>query len=115
MTDRSPLDETKREIEEAEGAKPKGGGQRYLAKVVGTVVSTSKNEKLVGTKLLIVDKLNERQESLGETNTAVDTVGAGAGETVNVCVGRAARQVIDIQTAPVDTAIVGTVAAAEVG
>lgn len=87
----------------------------YLAKVVGTVVSTSKNEKLIGTKLLIVEKLNEREVSMGETQIAVDTVGAGAGETVIVCTGSAARKVIDIENAPVDAAIVGIVDAVEVG
>lgn len=87
----------------------------YLGKVVGTVVSTSKNEKLVGTKLLIVEKLDEKQNSMNTTEITVDTVGAGVGETVIVCGGSAARKVLDIENAPVDAAIVGIVDAVEVG
>lgn len=86
----------------------------YLGKVVGTVVSTSKNEKLVGTKLLIVERLDERLQSMKTTQVTVDTVGAGNGETVIVATGGAARKVADIEDAPVDAAIVGIVDTVEV-
>ena len=46
----------------------------YLGRVIGTVVSTSKNEHLVGMKLLIVEKLTERLERAGTSEVAVDSV-----------------------------------------
>ena len=47
----------------------------YLGRVIGTVVSTSKNEHLVGMKLLVVEKLTERLEREGTSEVAVDSVG----------------------------------------
>jgi len=87
----------------------------YLGRVIGTVVSTSKNEALVGSKLLIVEKLTERLEREGSTEIAVDSVGAGAGEVVIVCKGSSARYVFGNGSMPVDTAIVGIVDTVEVG
>ena len=75
----------------------------YLGRVIGTVVSTSKNEHLVGMKLLIVEKLTERLER------------AGTGEIVIVCKGSSARYVFGKGDAPVDTSIVGIVDTVEVG
>ena len=46
----------------------------YLGRVIGTVVSTSKNEHLVGMKLLVVEKLTERLERSGTSEVAVDSV-----------------------------------------
>lgn len=85
----------------------------YLGKVIGTVVSTSKKEELIGMKLLIVDRLNERLQSIGTTEVAVDTVGAGAGEIVIVCKGSSARQAINLN-APIDTSIIAIVDTVEV-
>ena len=65
----------------------------YLGRVIGTVVSTSKNEHLVGMKLLVVEKLTERLEREGTSEVAVDSVGAGTGEIVIVCKGSSARYV----------------------
>ena len=87
----------------------------YLGRVIGTVVSTSKNEQLVGMKLLIVEKLTERLEREGTSEVAVDSVGAGAGEIVIVCKGSSARYVFGKGDAPVDTSIVGIVDTVEVG
>ena len=87
----------------------------YLGRVIGTVVSTSKNKDLVGMKLLIVEKLTERLEREGSTEIAVDSVGAGTGEIVIVSQGRSARYVVQIASAPMDTAIVGLVDTVEVG
>ena len=61
----------------------------YLGRVIGTVVSTSKNEDLIGMKLLIVERLDEHLQRSGETEIAVDSVGAGNGEIVIVCGGSA--------------------------
>ena len=87
----------------------------YLGKVIGTVVSTSKNEKLIGCKLLIVDKLDEHLQSKGSSEIAVDAVGAGTGEVVIVCKGSSARYIFGDGTAPIDTSIVGIVDVVEVG
>ena len=87
----------------------------YLGRVIGTVVSTSKNEHLVEMKLLIVEKLTERLEREGTSEVAVDSVGAGAGEIVIVCKGSSARYVFGKGDAPVDTSIVGIVDTVEVG
>ena len=87
----------------------------YLGRVIGTVVSTSKNENLIGMKLLIVEKLTERLEREGSTEIAVDSVGAGTGEIVLVSQGSSARYVFQNASAPIDTSIVGIVDTVEVG
>lgn len=86
-----------------------------LAKVVGTVVSTSKNEKLVGMKLLITERLTAELQPTGQTMVAVDSVGAGTGEIVLICEGSSGRYVFGDGTAPIDKAIVGIVDTVEVG
>ena len=55
----------------------------FLAKVRGTVVSTSKDERLVGFKLLIIQRIDIDENYVGIPEVAVDTVGAGVG----VCLG----------------------------
>ncbi|MBE7045028.1 MAG: ethanolamine utilization protein EutN [Ruminococcaceae bacterium] len=79
-----------------------------MAKVKGSVVSTSKNEKLIGYKFMIVQPI-ENNELVDRDFIAVDGVGAGIGETVLVATGSAARLGIDRADAPVDAAIVGIV------
>lgn len=86
----------------------------YLGKVIGTVVSTSKNEHLVGMKLLVVERLDEHLVREGTTEVAVDSVGAGTGEVVIVCKGSSARYVFGNGDAPVDTSIIGIVDTVEV-
>ena len=79
-----------------------------VGKVVGSVVSTRKNENLIGCKFMVIEPLAE----LGEPNkkiVAIDNVGAGIGETVLVAIGSAARIGCDMADAPVDAAIVGIV------
>lgn len=85
----------------------------YLAKVVGNVVSTSKNEKLIGKKLMVVEFIEGKSTPTGRTEIAVDSCGAGVGETVIVCKGSTARGVFGGE-APVDSAIVGIVDTIEV-
>ena len=79
----------------------------YIGKVIGSVVSTRKNEKLIGSKFMIV----EMAEGMGESRrlVAVDNVGAGIGETVLVATGSAARIGCDQERAPIDAAIIGIV------
>ncbi len=78
-----------------------------IGTVVGSIIATRKNEKLVGQKLLIVRPL-ENMEARDEF-VAIDNVGAGIGETVLVARGSAARVGCDLADAPVDAAIVGIV------
>jgi len=85
----------------------------YLGKVVGTVVSTSKNDNLIGMKFLLIEQLDEKMNRVGNVEIAVDSVGAGTGETVIVCKGSSARIVFE-GNPPVDTVIVGIVDTVEV-
>ncbi|MBR5309241.1 MAG: EutN/CcmL family microcompartment protein [Clostridia bacterium] len=78
-----------------------------IGKVVGSIIATRKNERLIGQKLLIIRPL-ENMEKSGEF-VAIDNVGAGIGETVLVATGSAARVGCDLENAPVDAAIVGIV------
>ena len=63
----------------------------YLGKVIGTVVSTIKTPSMTGSKFLIVEKINQDLTAKKQTEIAVDTVGAGDGETVIVVGGSSAR------------------------
>lgn len=81
----------------------------YLAKVVGTVVSTSKDERLVGFKLLLTQRVDANESPVGSPEVAVDTVGAGVGETVIITRGSSARFAADRPQAPLDATIVGIV------
>ncbi len=77
-------------------------------KVVGSIVATRKNEKLVGNKFMIVeimDSMRAKEEQL----IAVDNIGAGIGEYVLVAQGSAARKGCNMQDAPVDAVIVGII------
>ena len=87
----------------------------FLAKVRGTVVSTSKDERLVGFKLLVVQRHGIEDEYVGMPQVAVDTVGAGVGETVIVTGGSSARYASSRPDAPIDSTIVGIVDAVEIG
>ena len=78
-----------------------------IGKVVGSIIATRKNERLIGPKLLVIRPL-ENMEKKGEF-VAIDNVGAGIGETVLVATGSAARIGCDLENAPVDAAIVGIV------
>ena len=78
-----------------------------IGTVTGSIVSTRKNDKLVGQKLLIVRPM-ENMEEKGEF-VAIDNVGAGIGEVVLVAKGSAARIGCNLENAPVDAAIVGIV------
>ena len=86
----------------------------YLGKVIGTVVSTSKAESLIGSKLLIVRKIDEKYNDLNNTEVAVDSVGAGPGEIVLISKGSSARSVFENRNIPVDSCIVGIVDSIEI-
>lgn len=80
-----------------------------LGKVVGTVVSTRKDPRLSGLKLLVVSTLTPEREPDGGYEVAVDTVQAGFRETVLMCTGSSARMTDRTKDAPVDATIVGIV------
>ncbi|MDV7143966.1 EutN/CcmL family microcompartment protein [Tropicimonas sp. TH_r6] len=86
----------------------------HLGRVIGTVVSTSKDPSLSGSKLLIVARLNENAEPDGYTEIAVDTVGAGHGETVIVTTSSAARMTESLDGSVADASIVGIVDTVEI-
>jgi microcompartment protein CcmK/EutM len=81
----------------------------YLARIVGTVVATRKDERLEGCKLLIVQPLDTAGRDSGNPVVAVDTVSAGYTETVLVVTGSSARMTTRTKDSPVDAAIIGIV------
>jgi ethanolamine utilization protein EutN len=80
-----------------------------LARVIGTVVATVKNDSLEGRKLLIVQTLDRNLESIGKPMVAVDAVGAGRGELVFWCRGKEASFPFKREDTPTDCTIVGIV------
>ena len=80
-----------------------------IARIVGTVVSTQKDERLSGKKLLIVRPINVDGSDTTGYVVAVDTVGAGFHERVLVVAGSSARLAQGMKDIPVDAAIVGVI------
>ena len=85
-----------------------------LARIVGTVVATRKDPRLVSNKLLVVRPVDPRGKADGNYLVAIDTVDAGVGETVLVVSGSSARMTSGMKDVPVDAAIVGIIDAIEV-
>jgi microcompartment protein CcmK/EutM len=85
-----------------------------IARVVGTTVSTVKDEKLVGRKLLIVRQTDEGGVPFGKPYVAVDTVDAGIGELVLTAAGSSARQTAVTKDTPVDAVIMAVIDSLEV-
>lgn len=87
----------------------------FLARVIGYVVSTKKDEAMKGRKLillrpLLIDESNPAQFRPGSnTIVAVDVVGAGQDEVVLFCQGSSARQASGMKSLPVDAVVVGIV------
>ena len=85
-----------------------------LARIVGTVVATRKDDRLHGRKLLVARLIGaDGQDEKGHV-VAVDTVGAGVQEVVLIVQGSSARMAFDCKDCPVDAAIVGIVDTVEV-
>ncbi|HZN01049.1 MAG TPA: EutN/CcmL family microcompartment protein [Pyrinomonadaceae bacterium] len=80
-----------------------------LARVIGTVVSTMKNDSLAGRKLLVVQTIDRNLQSTGKPMVAVDAVGAGVGELVFWCRGKEASFPFKREDTPTDCTIVGIV------
>ena len=85
-----------------------------LAKIVGTVVATRKDERLVSSKLLVARPVDPGGKAEGSYLVAVDTVDAGIGETVLIVSGSSARMASGMKDCPVDAVIVGIVDSIEV-
>ena len=80
-----------------------------LAKIVGTVVATRKDERLVSNKLLVARPMDPAGRTDGSYLVAVDTVEAGVGETVLIVSGSSARMASGMKDCPVDAAVVGII------
>ena len=80
-----------------------------LGKVIGTVWSTKKDDKLVGAKFLIVRELDLKLKEKDNFVIAVDSVGAGEGEIVLVATGSSSRQTTFTKDKPVDAVIMAIV------
>jgi microcompartment protein CcmK/EutM len=85
-----------------------------LARIVGTVVATRKDPRLVSNKLLVARPTDPHGKVEGNYLVAVDTVDAGVGEPVLIVSGSSARMASGMKDCPVDAAIVGIVDAVEV-
>ena len=81
----------------------------FLADVIGTIWATRKDENLKSFKLQLIQPLTAKREKAGPPIIAVDTVGAGPGETVYYITAREAVIPLPVEMAPVDASIVGIV------
>jgi ethanolamine utilization protein EutN len=80
-----------------------------LGRVIGTVVCTMKDARLVGQKILVVQPINKHGEEKGRSLVALDSVGAGVGETIYWCRGKEASFPFLPQEVPTEATIVGIV------
>ena len=86
-----------------------------IAKVIGTTVSTIKDEKLTGRKLLILRQTDESGAPFGKPYVAVDTLDAGIGDLVLTAHGSSGRMTELTQNRPVDAVIMAVIDHLEVG
>jgi microcompartment protein CcmK/EutM len=86
-----------------------------IARVIGSTISTIKDEKLTGRKLLIVRQTDETGNPVGKSFVAVDTVDAGVGDLVLTAAGSSARQTNITKDTPVDAVIMAVIDSLEVG
>lgn len=80
-----------------------------LGRVIGNIWATRKYESVKGYKMQLVQPINSKREDIGDSIIAVDTIGAGPGETVFYITSSEAVIPMDVEMAPVDAAIVGIV------
>ena len=80
-----------------------------IAKVIGTTISTIKDEKLVGRKLLILRQSDETGAPYGKPYVAVDTLDAGIGDLVLTAHGSGGRQTQITKNSPVDAVIMAVI------
>lgn len=80
-----------------------------IARVVGTVVSTIKDDKLIGRKILIVREATTENELVGKPIAAIDTVDSGIGDLVLIAQGSSARQTQLTKDTPTDAVIMAII------
>ncbi len=86
-----------------------------LGRIVGTVVSTRKDEKIEGLRLYLVRDVSIALEEQGSFVVAADAVGAGVGELVLYASGSSARQTRATDARPIDAVVMAIVDAVDVG
>ncbi len=85
-----------------------------LGRIIGSVVSIIHHPVVEGRKLLVAERLDPSGRPTGGYVIAIDAIGAGQGETVLILdEGTGARQILDDDTAPVRSIVVGIVDAVE--
>lgn len=85
-----------------------------LARITGNVVSTIHHPIVDGKKLLLAERLDQKGKPTGGYLIAMDTIGAGSGETVIILdEGSGARQILGDDNAPIRSVVVGIVDAVE--
>ncbi|RMG18566.1 MAG: ethanolamine utilization protein EutN [Deltaproteobacteria bacterium] len=87
----------------------------HLGKVVGTVVSTRKEETLESLRFMVVRPIDPSGRETGSPVVAADAVGAGVGEVVLYASGSSARQTVQTKDRPVDATIMAIVDEVEIG
>ena len=80
-----------------------------IARVIGTAISTIKDYKVKGSKLLIVRQTDQTGVSVGKPFVAVDLVDAGVGELVLTGHGSSARQTFQTKDCPVDAVVIAVI------
>lgn len=80
-----------------------------IARVIGTTISTIKDEKVRGSKLLIVRQTDQTGEVIGKSYVAVDLVDAGVGDLVLTGQGSSARQTYQTKDCPVDAVVIAVI------
>ena len=81
-----------------------------LARITGSVVSTIHHSVVDGKKLLLAERLDQDGKPTGGYLIAMDTIGAGQGETVLILdEGSGARQILEDDKAPIRSIVVGIV------
>ncbi|MCK5378731.1 MAG: EutN/CcmL family microcompartment protein [Acidobacteria bacterium] len=80
-----------------------------LAKVIGTVVATQKEQSLKGLKFLLLGQADQEGELTGSSVVAVDAVGAGVGEYVLYASGSSARMTSVSENRPCDAVVMAIV------
>lgn len=80
-----------------------------IAKVIGTVVSTRKEESMTGLKFLLLKQVDLDGNESGGHVVAADAVGAGIGEMVLYATGSSARQTVMTDKRPCDAVVMAIV------
>lgn len=80
-----------------------------VAQVIGTATATIKDARLIGATLLIVNFVDGKGKVQEAAHVAVDTCGAGVGDTVLIAQGSAARLPAALAGAPVDAAVIAII------